>query len=117
MNKRASGTLTGAGSGAVMGASLGATTGNPWVAAAGGLIGGVAGGAQGYFAGAAQEEAQGQSAEQMKQLQEFNRRHYKSRQQNLAQIYQMYGPYMNMVNEYTGTNYKPPTPPSGGYFG
>ena len=99
-----------------MGASIGAPIGGVG-ALWGGAIGGLAGGAMGYFSGAAEENSANQSAEQMRQLQEFNRQHYKSRQQNLAQIYQMYGPYMNMVNEYTGTNYKPPTPMSGGYFG
>lgn len=116
MNKRTSGTLTGAGSGAITGAAAGSTLG-PYGAAVGGVLGGVAGGLGGYFAGSAEQEAEHQDAEQRKQLAEYNRRHMAARQQNIAQIYQMYGPYMDMVNQYTGTNYKPPSPPTSGYFG
>jgi hypothetical protein len=89
----------------------------PWGAAVGGVLGGAIGGVGGYFAGDSAQKTEDAYGEQLKKLQEFNRNAYARRQQGLSQIYQMYDPYVQAVNEYTGYNMKIPTAPTGGYFG
>jgi hypothetical protein len=89
----------------------------PWGAAIGGVLGGAIGGVGGYFSGQNEQANEDLYGEEMKKLQEFNRNSYQQRQQNLSQIYQMYDPYLQAVNQYTGANMKTPTPPSSGYFG
>jgi phage tail tape-measure protein len=116
MDTRTKGTLTGAGSGALTGAGAGAVAG-PWGAAVGGVLGGAIGGIGGYFAGDSEQKNQEANADQMKMLQDFNRKAYAARQQNLSQIYSMYDPYVQAVNQYTGSNLKMPSANSGGYFG
>ena len=117
MDTRTKSTLTGAGSGAVSGAAAGTAVLPGWGTAIGGVLGGVIGGGAGYFAGEADQKAEDVYGEQLKKLQDFNRNAYAQRQQNLSQIYQMYDPYLQAVNQHTGSNLQTPTAPSGGYFG
>lgn len=116
MDTRTKSTLTGAGSGALTGAGAGAMAG-PWGAAIGGVLGGAIGGVGGYFSGQNEENNNTMYGEQMKRLQEFNRNAYEQRRQNLAQVYQMYEPYLGAVNQYTGADLRVPSVPSSGYFG
>jgi hypothetical protein len=101
-----SGALGGAGGGALTGASLGSLGGPGGTLVGAGIgagVGGLVGGYAGYAQGKANEAQSKAYADARKRLAEMQRALYSQRMQNLNQAMGYFEPYLNNVQQLTGS--------------